>query len=81
MSLIDAQKERAAHARRLAQGIANQSAVHSLTAYAEEIEAEVEKLEAQAAVIKQTAAQAEQATAPEQSIAAVKPPSEPDTST
>jgi hypothetical protein len=76
---IEAQRERAAMARRLAFDVARTDpAADSLQPYAEELEVELEKLEAQAAVLKQAANQAEQEASPEQSIAALKPPADPE---
>ena len=72
---IEALRQRAAQARRLARAVAHHAASQSLNAFAAEIDSEIEKLEAQAAVMKQAAAETAQASEREQSIAAVKPPS------
>jgi hypothetical protein len=79
LMLIESTRERAATARRLARAVASNDAAHgSLLAYASELESEAEKLEAQAAVLKQSANQIAQESTPEQSIAAFKPPTEPE---
>ena len=71
-------RERVAQAWRLARGIHNDEASKRLTAYAQELEANLQKLEAQAAVAKQAASEAAQAAAPEEAVAALKPPPDPE---
>lgn len=50
-----------------------------MLAYAKEIEGEIEKLEAQVVVMEQATAERAQASEPEQSVAALKAPNDPET--
>jgi len=72
-------RERAETARRLAGGLSRtEVAADHLRAYAEELVSKAEKLEAQAAVLKQAANQNAQEVDPQQSVAALKPPIDPE---
>jgi hypothetical protein len=76
---IEDTRERAQKARRLTRGLSpNHVSTQSLRNYAEELDAKAEKLEAQAAVLKQSATQTVQEGDPQQSIAALKPPIDPE---
>lgn len=82
LTQIEAQRERIATARRLALGLVpSDRAAIDLRAYAEELEIELEKLDARAAVVRQAANQGAEELDPEQSIAALKPPSDPEPAT
>ena len=72
-------RTRLARAWRLARGIHNIEARKKLEAYAEELEGDLQKLEAQAAVAKQAVDESAQSAEPEESITALKPPTDPKT--
>lgn len=75
-SRIASLRTRLAQAWRLARGIHNVEASKKLEAYAEEMEGDLQKLEAHAAVAKQAAHESAQNAEPEESIAALKPPTD-----
>jgi len=77
-SWIASLRARVAQAWRLARGISNAEASKNLTAYAQELEADLHQLEAQAAVTQQAAAETARAAEPAEAIAALKPPADPE---